>query len=258
MKLARLESLAPAAAAAAVVHLVVLYALGLLQVDPRSDSLDSPRPTLEGRTADAPIAVLLEPGRSPPARLPQPRPLAMPLQSPSRPVPSSYRPLEPQIQSPTTIRETAPVASDPLPSRPPVDIADAILSGPPSMPPPPNVTLPRPSPPAIRPHVTRLPQSDVARVKIQSRERLGRALSAEYPPFCARRGHEGSTIVRLTIGPDGKANDVRVLHSTACWRLDKALRETLSDWRFEPASRGRLPIETVCELEAVWKLAESG
>jgi protein TonB len=258
MTLARFERLVPAAATAVVVHLIVLYALGLLHFD----SLDAVRPALAGNTADAPIPVLLDPERKPLTRQPQRSPLATLERSPSRPVPTSYRPREPEIQSPTATRsrvtqDIVPVASDPIPSRPPVDIAHAILSEPASMPPPPNAKLRQPSPPTIRPLVTRLPQSDVARVKIQSRSRLGRVLSASYPSLCARRGHEGATTVRLTIGRDGKARDVRVVRSAGCSRLDRALRETLSDWRFDPASRGGLPIETVCELEAVWRLTEA-
>ena len=141
--------------------------------------------------------------------------------------------------------------------RPPVDLAQAVRPRAPRPTSSPSVASTRPWSPPVRTPATRLPQSDLVRIEIRARDRLGKILSASYPTLCARQGHQGTTVVRLTIGSDGKARDVSVVSSAGCRRLDRTLRDALSDWRFDLKSRTGLPVETVCELEAVWKLADT-
>jgi len=153
--------------------------------------------------------------------------------------------------------KTVPFHSRTVARRPPVDLAQAVRPRAPRPTSSPSVASTRPWSPPVRTPATRLPQSDLVRIEIRARDRLGKILSASYPTLCARQGHQGTTVVRLTIGSDGKARDVSVVSSAGCRRLDRTLRDALSDWRFDLKSRTGLPVETVCELEAVWKLADT-
>ena len=283
MNEARLDRLTPAAIVAVVTHLIVLWALGLLPFGSR----DVVRPAIAGSRAHAPIPVLIDSVTKPPTLLRPSRPMALFEPVFSRPTPASYRPPATGLASPritddtspgktgssetgsgktgpgktgpgkTGPGKTVPFHSRTVARRPPVDLAQAVRPRAPRPTSSPSVASTRPWSPPVRTPATRLPQSDLVRIEIRARDRLGKILSASYPTLCARQGHQGTTVVRLTIGSDGKARDVSVVSSAGCRRLDRTLRDALSDWRFDLKSRTGLPVETVCELEAVWKLADT-
>jgi len=59
-----------------------------------------------------------------------------------------------------------------------------------------------------------------------------------YPQISRRLNESGKVLLRVQVGPDGRAVQV-LLHRTSGYpRLDDAAREAVSSWRFVPARRG--------------------
>jgi len=78
----------------------------------------------------------------------------------------------------------------------------------------------------------------------------------KYPRAAIRAGVEGvSTFLRVTIGPDGRAQKVSVVRS--CGRTDmdeSAIRTVKSRWRFKPAERFGKPVASTETITIHWKL----
>jgi protein TonB len=66
-----------------------------------------------------------------------------------------------------------------------------------------------------------------------------------YPPGSLRAREEGSVTLRVVIGSDGRTISVQVELSSGYRRLDQAALEALRCWRFRPARRGGVPIESI-------------
>lgn len=78
----------------------------------------------------------------------------------------------------------------------------------------------------------------------------------KYPQAAIRAGIEDvTTILRVTIGPDGRARSVSVVRS--CGRRDmdeSAVRTVESRWRFAPAQRFGKPVESTETITIRWQL----
>ena len=57
-----------------------------------------------------------------------------------------------------------------------------------------------------------------------------------YPPMSKRLGETGRVIVRVLIGPNGRAQEARILRSSGFERLDQVSIEAVRGWRFDPAA----------------------
>ena len=66
-----------------------------------------------------------------------------------------------------------------------------------------------------------------------------------YPRMSFKLGEEGTTVVRVLIGPDGRAQDAQIARSSGFTRLDQAAEATARGWRYVPGKRGGVP-------EAMW------
>ena len=67
-----------------------------------------------------------------------------------------------------------------------------------------------------------------------------------YPPMSKRLGETGRVIVRVLIGPNGRAQEARIQRSSGFERLDEIALETARDrWRYVPGTRNGVP-------EAMW------
>lgn len=78
----------------------------------------------------------------------------------------------------------------------------------------------------------------------------------KYPRAAIRAGIEDVvTVLRVTIGPDGRARSVSVVRS--CGREDmdaSAVRTVESRWRFAPARRLGKPVESTEQITIRWQL----
>ncbi|NKF23962.1 energy transducer TonB [Solimonas marina] len=57
----------------------------------------------------------------------------------------------------------------------------------------------------------------------------------EYPPISQRLGEEGSVVLQLKVGVDGRVTDSKIQSSSGYPRLDEAARKALSLCQFQPA-----------------------
>ncbi|MFE8149351.1 energy transducer TonB [Brenneria goodwinii] len=60
----------------------------------------------------------------------------------------------------------------------------------------------------------------------------------EYPEVAISRGQEGTVLLNVQVGPDGKVLSVRLQKSSGYAALDKAAQDTVRRWSFVPARRG--------------------
>lgn len=63
-----------------------------------------------------------------------------------------------------------------------------------------------------------------------------------YPSVSRRLGEEGVVVLRVLIGTDGRATEVRISKSSGSARLDQAAIEAIGQWRFIAATRAGRPI----------------
>lgn len=68
-----------------------------------------------------------------------------------------------------------------------------------------------------------------------------------YPAQSRRLGEEGRVILRVLVSAAGAAEEVQIRTSSGSPRLDEAARETVRQWKFQPARRGS-------EAVAAWVL----
>lgn len=63
-----------------------------------------------------------------------------------------------------------------------------------------------------------------------------------YPPGPRRLGIQGTTLLRVHVGTDGRVTDVLVERSAGHGDLDRAATDAVRHWRFEPARQGEEPV----------------
>ena len=67
-----------------------------------------------------------------------------------------------------------------------------------------------------------------------------------YPPAALRAGEEGTVVLRVEVGADGKPTDVQVADRSGSRELDRAAERAVRDWTFQPATRnGKAVASTV-------------
>jgi TonB family protein len=84
------------------------------------------------------------------------------------------------------------------------------------------------------------PGPSVAARVAEIRERLQAALV--YPPQARRRGLEGVSRIQFTIGPDGRAREIRTAASSGHTLLDRAAERCAVDAGQLPRVLGRLDV----------------
>jgi periplasmic protein TonB len=62
-----------------------------------------------------------------------------------------------------------------------------------------------------------------------------------YPPMSKRLGEQGSVMLRVLIGADGRPLDAEIRKSSGYERLDRTALETVRKWRFVPGKRNGVP-----------------
>jgi protein TonB len=63
-----------------------------------------------------------------------------------------------------------------------------------------------------------------------------------YPPDLLVRGVESTVFLRVTIGRDGRVDDVALHRSSGYAEIDRSALETVPRWVFSPARRGSEPV----------------
>ena len=77
-----------------------------------------------------------------------------------------------------------------------------------------------------------------------------------YPPQSRRIGEEGKVILRVFVNADGSAQQVEIRTSSGSDRLDESAQRTVRRWKFIPARRGGIAVESWVLVPIVFKLEQ--
>lgn len=74
--------------------------------------------------------------------------------------------------------------------------------------------------------------------------RFARAFQPDYPAAERRAGTEGVVRIRVLIGIDGRVVQVERIAAASDGLFEATRRQALGKWRFKPATRGDIPVES--------------
>lgn len=77
-----------------------------------------------------------------------------------------------------------------------------------------------------------------------------------YPPLSRRMGEEGKVVLRVSVSPQGSAESVEIKTSSGSNRLDESAAKTVRTWRFIPAKRGEIAIQSWVLVPIIFKLEQ--
>ncbi len=75
-----------------------------------------------------------------------------------------------------------------------------------------------------------------------------------YPLTARRRGVEGRVLLAAHVRADGTCAEVRLKHSSGHGLLDQSALDTVRRWRFLPARRGRVLVDSWVEIPISFRL----
>ena len=75
-----------------------------------------------------------------------------------------------------------------------------------------------------------------------------------YPRIARRRGYEGTVILEVLVGPDGKAEEVRLFRSSGYPILDRAAESSVKKWLFRPGKKGDQTVAMWVKVPVRFKL----
>ena len=77
-----------------------------------------------------------------------------------------------------------------------------------------------------------------------------------YPALSRRLGEEGKVILRVSVSPQGAADSVDIKTSSGSPRLDEAAQKTVRNWKFIPARRGDMAVQSWALVPVIFKLEQ--
>lgn len=83
--------------------------------------------------------------------------------------------------------------------------------------------------------------------------RLIHKVEPEYTPEALEAGLEGAVVLRIEVGTDGAAHDIRVARSLGMGLDEKAV-EAVRLWKFESATRDGKPVAVPATIEINFRL----
>lgn len=98
--------------------------------------------------------------------------------------------------------------------------------------------------------------ADVKEKGVTTGASIKNVIKPRYPSTCKRRGHEGATVLEVTILSNGKCSNINTIRSAGCKSLDKAAIKALKKADFIPAMRLGLPITTTKKIAFNFKLED--
>lgn len=142
------------------------------------------------------------------------------------------KPAEPTKQKPELVK-LAPVSV--TPPRP--LLAAAIVPAPQSeaVPPQPAIVAPAPPQPAPPSAPPTIHGGDLGAQMIAGKP-------PRYPIECRRNHEQGTVVLMLVVGTDGRVLDIAVSRSSGSPRLDSAARDAVRSWRWAPITRNGEPV----------------
>ena len=77
-----------------------------------------------------------------------------------------------------------------------------------------------------------------------------------YPPLSRRMGEEGKVVLRVSVTPQGSADNVEIRTSSGSPRLDESAQKTVRNWKFIPAKRGDVAVQSWVLVPIIFKLEQ--
>ncbi len=77
-----------------------------------------------------------------------------------------------------------------------------------------------------------------------------------YPAISRRMREEGKVTLRVLVAPDGSADSVEIKSSSGGARLDESALRTVRQWRFIPARRGDVAVQSWVLVPVIFKLEQ--
>ena len=77
-----------------------------------------------------------------------------------------------------------------------------------------------------------------------------------YPPLSRRMGEEGKVMLRVSVNPQGTADQVEIRTSSGSSRLDESAQRTVATWKFIPAKRGEESVQSWVLVPIIFKLEQ--
>jgi len=77
-----------------------------------------------------------------------------------------------------------------------------------------------------------------------------------YPPEARRRGEEGTVVLEVLVGADGRIRRVDVLRSSGSALLDATARNGVRQWVFSPAYRANGPVPQTINVPITFKMVD--
>ncbi len=78
----------------------------------------------------------------------------------------------------------------------------------------------------------------------------------KYPRLARKLGYEGTVILNVTVLSNGKPKKLEVEKSSGYEILDKAAIEAVKKWKFKPATRGGIPINSEVKIPIKFDLKQ--
>ncbi len=75
----------------------------------------------------------------------------------------------------------------------------------------------------------------------------------EFSEEARKAKYQGTVVLWIIVGPDGRARDLRVVRSLGMG-LDEKAKESVLQWRFEPARMNGQPVPVQCNVEVNFRL----
>jgi periplasmic protein TonB len=80
-----------------------------------------------------------------------------------------------------------------------------------------------------------------------------------YPPMDVRLGNQGTVVLRLLIGPEGRVVDAKVFRTSGFESLDRAAQGwVMARWRYQPAIRGGVAVQGAVDVAVKFDLRDAG
>jgi len=76
----------------------------------------------------------------------------------------------------------------------------------------------------------------------------------KYPRLARRRGLEGRLMLRVYVSSEGKTKSIKIIKTSGHLLLDRAARQAVKLWKFEPARRAGVPVSGFVNVPVIFKL----
>ena len=77
-----------------------------------------------------------------------------------------------------------------------------------------------------------------------------------YPMIARRRGHEGTTVLKVEVLSSGVCGQIEIMKSSGHSMLDKAALKAVKRWKFKPARRGNMSVTFWAEIPIKFDLED--